>query len=208
MPGRGADRDHDGIPDSLDKCPDKPETYNGYQDEDGCPDRGPALVAVDDKRIITLAKIDFAKDVVQGAASLQVLAAVAGIMNGHREVWVVEVAARVPRTANPAEDLALSQRRADWIMKYLVSKGIGKSRLVARGHGSESPPILPKPAAEPGKSGSVDFVILRSTKNPGNINMIHLAPFTSTRVATPPTAPGNSAPGPAVPRSAPPVRSR
>ncbi|PCC72588.1 protein of unknown function [Nannocystis exedens] len=34
----GGDRDSDAIPDSLDKCPDSPETFNGYTDEDGCPD--------------------------------------------------------------------------------------------------------------------------------------------------------------------------
>ncbi len=32
------DRDGDGILDTVDKCPDKPETYNGFEDEDGCPD--------------------------------------------------------------------------------------------------------------------------------------------------------------------------
>jgi OmpA-OmpF porin, OOP family len=32
------DRDGDGIPDNVDKCPDEPENYNGYQDADGCPD--------------------------------------------------------------------------------------------------------------------------------------------------------------------------
>ena len=32
------DKDGDGIPDNVDKCPNDPETYNGYQDEDGCPD--------------------------------------------------------------------------------------------------------------------------------------------------------------------------
>jgi outer membrane protein OmpA-like peptidoglycan-associated protein len=32
------DRDHDGIPDDVDKCPDQPENRNGYQDVDGCPD--------------------------------------------------------------------------------------------------------------------------------------------------------------------------
>jgi large repetitive protein len=35
------DRDHDGIPDSKDLCPDQPETYNGYKDDDGCPDEVP-----------------------------------------------------------------------------------------------------------------------------------------------------------------------
>jgi OOP family OmpA-OmpF porin len=32
------DRDGDGFLDRLDKCPDEPENWNGYQDADGCPD--------------------------------------------------------------------------------------------------------------------------------------------------------------------------
>lgn len=32
------DRDGDGIPDSIDRCPDEPEDFDGFQDEDGCPD--------------------------------------------------------------------------------------------------------------------------------------------------------------------------
>jgi len=36
-PGRN-DRDGDGIPDSVDACPDEPEDKDGFQDEDGCPD--------------------------------------------------------------------------------------------------------------------------------------------------------------------------
>ena len=34
----GNDRDGDGIPDDLDKCPNEPEDKDGFQDEDGCPD--------------------------------------------------------------------------------------------------------------------------------------------------------------------------
>jgi len=34
----GSDRDGDGIPDSADRCPDEPEDYDGFQDDDGCPD--------------------------------------------------------------------------------------------------------------------------------------------------------------------------
>ncbi|WP_324761052.1 hypothetical protein [Haloarcula montana] len=33
-----ADYDGDGIDDSADKCPTRPETKNGFQDADGCPD--------------------------------------------------------------------------------------------------------------------------------------------------------------------------
>lgn len=32
------DTDSDGIPDSTDSCPTQKETFNGYQDSDGCPD--------------------------------------------------------------------------------------------------------------------------------------------------------------------------
>ena len=32
------DRDHDGIPDVYDRCPDEPEDFDGFQDADGCPD--------------------------------------------------------------------------------------------------------------------------------------------------------------------------
>ncbi|MEM2924428.1 MAG: thrombospondin type 3 repeat-containing protein [Methanocellales archaeon] len=35
------DSDQDGIKNCLDKCPDSAETYNQYQDEDGCPDEVP-----------------------------------------------------------------------------------------------------------------------------------------------------------------------
>jgi len=35
---RIGDKDGDGIPDDVDKCPNDPENYNGYQDDDGCPD--------------------------------------------------------------------------------------------------------------------------------------------------------------------------
>ncbi len=33
-----ADYDGDGINDSADECPTRPETNNGFQDTDGCPD--------------------------------------------------------------------------------------------------------------------------------------------------------------------------
>ncbi len=32
------DRDHDGILDNVDRCPDTPEDKDGFQDTDGCPD--------------------------------------------------------------------------------------------------------------------------------------------------------------------------
>lgn len=37
-PVASSDADADGIPDDVDKCPDQMETFNGYEDEDGCPE--------------------------------------------------------------------------------------------------------------------------------------------------------------------------
>jgi outer membrane protein OmpA-like peptidoglycan-associated protein len=36
--GTAQDRDGDGIPDDVDKCPDDPEDKDGFEDDDGCPD--------------------------------------------------------------------------------------------------------------------------------------------------------------------------
>src|SRR3989344_4706046 len=37
--GQGtADSDNDGIADFIDSCPNQPETFNGVDDKDGCPD--------------------------------------------------------------------------------------------------------------------------------------------------------------------------
>jgi hypothetical protein len=36
--GGGGGRDGDGVSDSVDKCPDDPEDYDGFQDQDGCPE--------------------------------------------------------------------------------------------------------------------------------------------------------------------------
>jgi OmpA-OmpF porin, OOP family len=38
-PKAPGDRDHDGILDNVDKCPDDPEDRDGFEDEDGCPDK-------------------------------------------------------------------------------------------------------------------------------------------------------------------------
>jgi hypothetical protein len=36
--GSALDRDHDGIPDSIDRCPDTPEDHAGVNNQDGCPE--------------------------------------------------------------------------------------------------------------------------------------------------------------------------
>jgi uncharacterized protein YfaS (alpha-2-macroglobulin family) len=56
------DRDGDGIPDSVDRCPTEPETYNGLNDADGCPDSGHVVIEENNVTIIKGAKIAVRKD--------------------------------------------------------------------------------------------------------------------------------------------------
>lgn len=37
-PAKPGDADGDGLTDDIDKCPNKPENYQGFEDQDGCPD--------------------------------------------------------------------------------------------------------------------------------------------------------------------------
>jgi outer membrane protein OmpA-like peptidoglycan-associated protein len=42
------DRDHDGLADDRDVCPDAPEDADGYEDTDGCPEPTPVTIVVTD----------------------------------------------------------------------------------------------------------------------------------------------------------------
>jgi outer membrane protein OmpA-like peptidoglycan-associated protein len=52
---------------------------------------------------------------------------------------IVEVSSHSDSLGNVEYNKKLSQERADNVVKYLVSKGISKKRLVAKGYGSEKP---------------------------------------------------------------------
>jgi OmpA-OmpF porin, OOP family len=67
---------------------------------------------------------------------------------------IVEVSAHADTSGNVAYNKKLSQDRAENVVKYLISKGISKKRLVAKGYGSERP-IAPnfKPDGSPNPEG-------------------------------------------------------
>lgn len=46
------DTDGDLVPDERDRCRDRAEVYDGVRDDDGCPDRGPALVILEGDALV------------------------------------------------------------------------------------------------------------------------------------------------------------
>ena len=52
---------------------------------------------------------------------------------------VLEIAGYTDSTGNPAENVALSQRRADAVRDALIKDGVNPETLVAKGYGSADP---------------------------------------------------------------------
>jgi outer membrane protein OmpA-like peptidoglycan-associated protein len=162
------DNDGDKIPDEQDECPDKPETYNGYKDEDGCPDEVPGAgptpkVEVSDSEIKIMDRVEFAtgKDVIQGQKSFQVLDVVAAILNARKEITLLEVGGHTDNAGSAIGNRKLSQKRAEAVVKYLASKGVDKSRLSAKGYGPDKPIADNKTAEGKQKNRRVEFLILQ-----------------------------------------------
>ncbi len=128
-PCRPQDRDGDGIPDSLDKCPDEPEIYNFYQDEDGCPDQRPDPVR---DGVIPGLHFDSGQVRPESTATLDSLAAALKFYSGTQlEIhgYIDDIESRGP------SDLSL--QRARFVQTYLESLGVDSRRLTVQGLGNQ-----------------------------------------------------------------------
>jgi hypothetical protein len=111
------DADHDGIPDIRDACPAQPETINGIDDDDGCPDKGDGAVVIAPDRLELIEPI-----------SNSVLGQIAATLRAHPEITHLTI---LVHTATGPD--AVAQKRAEEIRDWLVQWGIAASRLEARG---------------------------------------------------------------------------
>lgn len=118
------DSDGDGVIDDRDRCPN---TIAGAKvDANGC-------------EVVTLKGVNFANNsATLTPESTAVLdQAAAGLIR--RGDIRVEVAGHTDNRGTAALNRDLSQRRAESVMRYLVSKGVSASNLSARGYGPDSP---------------------------------------------------------------------
>ncbi|MBN1131094.1 MAG: OmpA family protein [Chitinispirillaceae bacterium] len=157
------DTDGDGIPDRLDKCPKDAEDKDGFQDQDGCPDpdndgdgfpdatdkcpNNPGVAETGgcpkskeitrDQLVLKGVNFESSKAVLlQG--SYKVLDDVAESLREWPEVNI-EIQGHTDASGNAANNLTLSQERAETVRQYLIDKGISASRLNAVGYGQDKP---------------------------------------------------------------------
>ena len=125
------DKDNDKIVDTDDACPDIP----GVPEHDGCP---PAYIK--DDQIVILGKVHFAtdEDIILDV-SKPILEAVAGVLEANPDIQLVQVEGHTDIRHSHAYNMALSQRRANSVMKFLIDQGIDRRRLEAVGYGHTKP---------------------------------------------------------------------
>jgi outer membrane protein OmpA-like peptidoglycan-associated protein/uncharacterized protein YfaP (DUF2135 family) len=161
------DNDHDGIPDALDRCPNEPETFNGYQDDDGCPDRGRVVVTNTSIEILDNVYFETGSATIK-RQSLPILDAVAATLGSNPTIARVEVQGHTDERGDDARNLDLSDRRAAAVRDYLVGKGVEGARLEAKGYGGTQP-LDPRHAELAwAKNRRVAFLILRRDADVGD----------------------------------------
>ncbi|MBX3246283.1 MAG: OmpA family protein [Myxococcales bacterium] len=129
------DRDGDGVVDRLDNCPDVP----GAAENQGCPTE--QLVRMAEDRLEILDAVYFAtnRDVIQ-SRSFPLLENVARVLNAHPEIRRIRVEGHTDSRGRRDANVALSQRRAEAVVRFLVERGdVAAGRFEARGFGPDRP---------------------------------------------------------------------
>ena len=118
------DGDGDGIPDFKDKCPNEPETYNGVQDDDGCPDRSGGRGCGSGEFRITKALVLFDDNSAAiRPSTATVLDSIVDYLQCHPERRA-EMTLEGHAEASERHPTALAAARAAAVRRYLVQHGV------------------------------------------------------------------------------------
>jgi outer membrane protein OmpA-like peptidoglycan-associated protein len=130
------DVDGDGLYPPQDACPTEPETFNGFEDDEGCPDELPEEV----KKytgVIEGIYFDTAKATIRSKSFVTLDAAVKVLVD--YPSLRVEVSGHTDSKGKRDKNLVLSQDRANSVKAYLVGKGVAEDRITTRGAGPDEP---------------------------------------------------------------------
>lgn len=130
--GCNLDSDGDGIDDYMDECPH----VAGLKENKGCP-----AIQKEVRNLLKKAmqgiQFETGKAVIK-KNSYAILNNVAQVFMDNPS-YIVEVQGHTDNTGKEELNMALSQRRADAVMQYLVKAGVAKERMTAVGYGPTRP---------------------------------------------------------------------
>lgn len=130
------DTDGDGIMDDVDVCIEKPETVNGFEDADGCPDEVPKEIEAF-SGVIEGIFFDTSKATIKGQSKVK-LDEAAAVLIKYPDLKL-EISGHTDSKGKRDYNMDLSTRRAESVKQYLVDAGVDSSRLQTRGAGPDEP---------------------------------------------------------------------
>jgi outer membrane protein OmpA-like peptidoglycan-associated protein len=151
---KDGDRDGDAIVDRTDRCPDQ-----FGAPPDGCP-RAYTLVTVKREKIEIKQQVHFATAKFRVLPdSFPLLNQVVQVLNDYPKMRV-SIEGHTDSVGGEAPNLRLSQRRAEAVLDYFVSKGISPERLEAIGFGPTKPIASNKTASGRARNRRTEFRVL------------------------------------------------
>lgn len=153
------DIDGDGIIGSRDKCPDEPEAKNNYKDTDGCPDEVPVEVK---KFTGVIEGINFktnSADILPG--SFAILDRALKVLQDFPDV-ALEIQGHTDNRGSADYNRDLSQRRADSVKQYFLSRGIDAKRLTSVGYGEDKPIADNRTESGRGRNRRTEFSLINT----------------------------------------------
>lgn len=130
------DSDGDGLIDPKDKCPKEPETKNGYEDTDGCPDVIPEKIKAF-TGVIQGITFDNNKATIR-PTSKPTLDQAAEVLKEYKALRVA-ISGHTDNAGTREKNVKLSKDRAESVKKYLVEQGVEETRIETRGAGPDEP---------------------------------------------------------------------
>lgn len=128
-----SDRDTDGVPDTVDRCPDVFGTTEAW----GCPNYQKIIVRPD--KLELKEKLYFAWDAATlEPASFPILDEVVQALKDNRG-FKVQIEGHTDSTGGNDHNQTLSEQRAAAVLDYLSTHGIAKERLVSKGFSDSVP---------------------------------------------------------------------
>lgn len=155
------DRDQDAVLDTVDQCPDQPEVYNGFADDDGCPDAEPDIGHVQGVISAQIPLVGRQLQVVRDAG--RILDMVATLLRDHAGIVQLTIEAHTDARGMDTWNQRLSQARAEYVMRELVRRGIAATRLVAIGYGERCPRVSGVGPRVWDRNRRIAFVVTRSS---------------------------------------------
>lgn len=137
------DSDGDGVPDGRDRCPGERETYNAFEDDDGCPEATAAIEVVGNQiHIRSGYAIYFAHDDANVLPrSEPVLAQVAAVLTSPAYAWIrrIRLDGHTDDRGEPDYNERLSLRRIQSVGAALVARGARRVGIDFRAWGESRP---------------------------------------------------------------------